>query len=374
MKLRQSNRIAIIGGGPAGCIAALDLARAGARVDLFEPKGAWEKPCAGAVTPKVRDRIPEIRQLDRPFREVTKGIFISPNEQEIQLDSKRPLWILPRKDFNGFLFDLALSKLDVIWRKERVKRIEKKAASFAVFAESEREYDFILGCDGARSVVRRNLAIPIPQNMLAACKGYYIEAEIESKAITQFAPFHGYFWAFPRPDHICIGGGTKDRGVLFDQMLNRFIQRHFHNSTALGSYAGVLPAIDFPEFYDQPFCEDQWALCGDAAGFVDSITGEGIPYALESGREAAAAMIEGNLANYRDRVMDTFGGHLRGCAQLSKWIYRKGLLDLAFQIAKKSKSLRDLLITIMSDQPEISQLRQILIWNAPRILREISWK
>ena len=47
-------------------------------------------------------------------------------------------------------------------------------------------------------------------------------------------------------------------------------------------------------------------LCGDAAGLVEPITGEGIAFALQSGRLAAEALIEAGagaaaLAGYRAR-------------------------------------------------------------------------
>jgi hypothetical protein len=48
----------VIGGGPAGAMAAEKLARAGWRVSVFEEKLGWEKPCGGGVTPKALARYP----------------------------------------------------------------------------------------------------------------------------------------------------------------------------------------------------------------------------------------------------------------------------------------------------------------------------
>ena len=47
---------AIVGAGPSGATAAERLARAGLDVTLFDPKGAWEKPCGGGVTTKALER------------------------------------------------------------------------------------------------------------------------------------------------------------------------------------------------------------------------------------------------------------------------------------------------------------------------------
>src|SRR5438128_2273583 len=45
-----SMRVAIIGAGPAGAMAAIRLARAGASVQLFDASHPREKPCGGGVT------------------------------------------------------------------------------------------------------------------------------------------------------------------------------------------------------------------------------------------------------------------------------------------------------------------------------------
>ncbi|HKS95575.1 MAG TPA: FAD-dependent oxidoreductase, partial [Terriglobia bacterium] len=51
-------RIAIIGGGPAGSMAAETLARGGVPVTVFEEKGTWEKPCGGGLPPRALARYP----------------------------------------------------------------------------------------------------------------------------------------------------------------------------------------------------------------------------------------------------------------------------------------------------------------------------
>jgi geranylgeranyl reductase len=52
--------IAIVGGGPAGALAAAQLAKEGRRVLLFDEKLAWEKPCGGGVTHKALQRLNKI--------------------------------------------------------------------------------------------------------------------------------------------------------------------------------------------------------------------------------------------------------------------------------------------------------------------------
>jgi len=366
--------IAVVGGGPAGSIAAYCLGKAGVKVDLYEPKGPWEKPCAGAVTPKVRDRIPEMTRLNRSFLKVAVGRFVSPSGTMIDLTSRRPLWVLSRKDLNGFLLDLAVSQPSVKLRSEKVLHIERRGSLFSVIADRDRVYDVLLGCDGVSSKVRRTLVGRFPNEHIAFCKGYYLKTEGENTAITRFAPFHGYFWSFPRTDSICVGAGSRDKKAPIERWLETVLQEQFPGRERLGSYAALMPAVSDPAFFDLPVCGRNWALCGDAAGYVDSLTGEGICYALESGKAAAAALMDGKLHLYRQRVADTFGRHLRACARASKAFYHSPILDGMIGLASKSGSLRDFLITFMSDQPEASEAASMLMKKAPGILKEILWR
>ena len=45
--------VAVLGGGPAGAVAAERLAAAGISTTLFDEKLAWEKPCGGGLTYKA---------------------------------------------------------------------------------------------------------------------------------------------------------------------------------------------------------------------------------------------------------------------------------------------------------------------------------
>ena len=71
--------IAIIGAGPAGAHLATRLASEGRDVILFDPKGAWEKPCGGGVpTRALREFAFILKSTDYPRRLVRRITMISP--------------------------------------------------------------------------------------------------------------------------------------------------------------------------------------------------------------------------------------------------------------------------------------------------------
>ena len=59
--------VAVLGGGPAGAMAACQVVAAGARAILFDEKMAWEKPCGGGVTYKAYKQYPFLEKSG-PYR------------------------------------------------------------------------------------------------------------------------------------------------------------------------------------------------------------------------------------------------------------------------------------------------------------------
>src|SRR5580698_9990353 len=100
-------RVAILGGGPAGAFAAEQLAAAGLKVQLFDEKLAWEKPCGGGLTHKAYSQYPFLIENSTPKRYVTESVLAAPNAGEASLTLKDPLLIYSRIELNRLLLDRA---------------------------------------------------------------------------------------------------------------------------------------------------------------------------------------------------------------------------------------------------------------------------
>ena len=79
--------VVILGGGPAGAFAAEQLASAGMRVQLFDEKLAWEKPCGGGLTYKAYSQYPFLVDNPCPKRFVTETMLAAPRRT-----LGKPLW------------------------------------------------------------------------------------------------------------------------------------------------------------------------------------------------------------------------------------------------------------------------------------------
>src|SRR5262249_54944521 len=101
--------------------------------------------------------------------------------------------------------------------------------------------------------------------------------------------FAGYFWMFPRPGVLNFGVACK-MGQLTSQrlraLLEDFMSGYYGGGETAPPCGGLFSPknsiIDPESWRDLKVTGDGWALVGDAAGFVDPITGEGIYYALKS--------------------------------------------------------------------------------------------
>src|SRR5215213_3337226 len=112
-------QIAIVGAGPAGSIAALRLARAGAAVSLFDPTHPREKPCGGGVTGRALDLIADVIDVSTlPFVVATTANVeppdtTNPPARVALVDrgavSASSLLVLSRAVFDRALLDAALN-------------------------------------------------------------------------------------------------------------------------------------------------------------------------------------------------------------------------------------------------------------------------
>jgi len=122
----------------------------------------------------------------------------------------------------------------------------------------------------------------------------------------------GYGWMFPKRDHISVGVGGP--AALSGRMMKYYAD--FLNSLEPGfgnnHQADSLRSWPIPTRAKKgPLHQGRVLVTGDAAGLTDPMTGEGIWYAVKSGRMAAKTCLEylrgrsGSLSGYSEEVNAT---------------------------------------------------------------------
>ncbi|MFN2512124.1 MAG: geranylgeranyl reductase family protein [Pyrinomonadaceae bacterium] len=348
----------IIGAGPAGSFAAELLARAGMKVALFDGRPEGEpKACGGGVTAKALKAWPHL--LNAVGRTVDELEMYSPSGKRVHLLLEEPFAIYSRIAFDSFLRERARSAgADVIAAKisaRGIKRTEKgwTLRETASAAGAEWSGEMLVGADGAGSSVARMLAGPLPPSEMEVAFGYRapLPESGESPTVVAFLPgWIGYAWAFPRLDHISFGIATTQEAfehqpldeLLWDFMVGYYRQREDPKAklwasrksdrgrderikeklaTTAERYAARIPGLNDKTWDSRRVCGKAWALLGDAAGFADPVTGEGIYYALRSAELFSECFLARTPLNYEERWREDFGLDLRRASQMRRRFY-----------------------------------------------------
>lgn len=347
----------IIGAGPAGSFAAELLAKGGAKVALFDGRLEGEpKACGGGVTAKALKAWPQL--LNAVGRTITELDLYSPSGKRLHLALDEPFAIYSRIAFDCYLRDRARDAgAHVIPEKISARKTKREDNGWRVISDKGGEWtgSFLIAADGANSGIAKILAGPLPPSDMEVAFGYRAPLPANNVAPTAvaFLPgWVGYAWAFPRPDHISFGIATTQDAFEhqpLDDLLWRFMIGYYeqcdgqfdgkhvkfwqnrntpersriqeHLRATAERYAARIPGLAAKTWDRRKVSGDDWALLGDAAGFADPVTGEGIYYALRSAELFAEAYLSGASHAYEKRWREDFGAELRRAAQMRRRFY-----------------------------------------------------
>jgi geranylgeranyl reductase family protein len=309
----------VIGGGPAGATAAAELAARGHEVVLFAPPDVRPKPCGGGIPPAHLDGLPAAL-AELPFREVSQVRLTADLEEMVDVLCPRPLRIYERRTFDEALRGWAAAAgAEVLPR--RVEAVAPEGGGWRVRARGGRAVraEVLVVADGASGRFARRFRKATGPETFYRSVTAYIPRRAEGIELHFFRDILGYLWVFPRRDHLAVGiacrvGHPGERAIT--RRLISFLRlelRYFDVPPLHRALIPCLPAERWPEWR----CSgDNWLLAGDAAMFANPLTGEGISFALRSGRLVAEAIDRGDPGSYEGAWRETFGRQLAcGAAQ-----------------------------------------------------------
>jgi geranylgeranyl reductase family protein len=352
--------VLIVGAGPAGSFAAERLARAGLRVALFDGRLPGEpKACGGGVTSKALKAWPHL--LEAVGRTIGELDMYSPSGKHLHMKLDEPFAVYSRIAFDTFLRDRARDAgAQVFAGKISARGFEQTADGWIVRTAEGAEFScqYLVGADGANSAIAKKLAGPLPPAEMEVAFGYRAPLPesgrqtdsqgAQAATVVAFLPkWVGYAWAFPRIDHVSFGIATTQDAFdheSLDKLLWDFMVSYYDVAQVGGAgkmqlwkaagetqinnlrqkaerYAARIPGLAPRTWDTRKACGDSWALLGDAAGFADPVTGEGIYYALRSAELFADAYLAGKPLSYEPAWRKDFGGELKRASEMRRRFY-----------------------------------------------------
>ena len=318
----QKYNVIIIGGGPAGATCALRLIGSGLKVLILDKaKFPRDKICGDALSVDVVNQLPIVSSkvfekftfLENKLPSWGVSIF-SPENRRLDIPFKHKKesksgFICARKDFDNILFQEVKNAWQIDVKEDcTVTTILYGKSNVIVHTANEVfSADFVVGADGANSIVRRSfLSEPISKKHHSAGLRIYYEGVInfhqqnfiELYFISSILP--GYLWVFPMSGNKAnVGIGllsstVSKNKINLKQVLENELKSHpllkdrFANASPLETVKGFGLPLGSKK---RTLSGDRFLLLGDAAGLIDPFSGEGIGNAIRSGRVAAEHII-----------------------------------------------------------------------------------
>jgi flavin-dependent dehydrogenase len=317
--------VAIVGGGPAGAATAIGLGRAGRSIALFERSPAWRWRACGVFTSPAA--VVELGRLglDRAaIADVARPIAAMRVETRAGTQFRLtygddgslavPAVGLDRSRLDPLLLECAYRAGVDVRLGTTIRELD---GGRVVHDAGDLEADVVVGADGLRSIVARSAGVSAspPLGDRSALSFHVADPAPDPPRDARMIVFDGgYVGLAPVP-----GGRVNVGIVLISTAWREHLRARGADAVAHEVLAAVPPADDDPVDWRAPEITDRvegvapvgarvtrragdrWLLVGDAAGFLDPFTGEGLHRALVSARLAAAA-IERRLEGDHDAL------------------------------------------------------------------------
>lgn len=305
----------IIGGGPGGATCGYMLAQKSKESLIIErSQFPRDKVCGGGLTPKC------YRLIDKIFGGITYD-YQSVKKLEVHLGQSRnrtfdlsdEIRVVCRKDFDQILLE-AYKQAGGEVVHGRAKTIEERDGKVFVTLADNLQFSCnkLIGADGGNSIVRKYLDPNNKRKMLLLEKTVLNKKFDNIKLYFDTKLEKGYMYMFPNPEGCVIGYG--DMNTSKHEFQRRIQEAGLPDADKQkGAYLPIFDNIEYP-------MKNNIILIGDAGGYVDSISGEGIFYAIQTGGFAAMSIIE------ESSFKELCGGiitRMRKINQLSEYFYNK---------------------------------------------------
>ncbi len=329
--LQNKYDVVVVGGGPAGSMAAWEAAKGGVSVCMLEKDRDIGYPvrCGEAAGESGLRQFVEIED-SWIAEKITSVKLVSPNLTSVDIDfAAETGYILNRRIFDYDLSRYAANAGAEVYTKAYVKNVlanngEVNGVVLDYLGEEKQiQAKIVIGADGLTSRVGRWAGLKTlvrMKDMESAVQYSVANVDIEPNKMIMYVGMNhapgGYIWVFPKGKkfaNIGIGiSGKYSKHKSAQKYLDEFMEREYPDAAILTTMCGGVPCAKPME---KPVA-DGIMLVGDAAHQINPMTGGGIVAGMKGGwiaGQVAAVAIqnddysENSLLEYPKRMRKDFG-------------------------------------------------------------------
>ena len=389
--------VIVVGGGPAGSVASMTLAAHGVSTVLLDKKTfPRDKPCGGGIRYGVYRRFPglaEYLQRSVPIHEITKVLMESPSGASVLATLEQPLYLTFRRiEFDAALLARAREAGVEVLEGARVVEVERDPAGVSVDCADGRQLfaRALVGADGVNSIVARAAGLTRGFTNAELAIDTMEESPLDELAVVDreamyvaygYKGWPGYGYVFPKRD--CVDAGVGFLLPFFKETLGGAPYEHHarfvEEMSAKGIVRGRSNARNF-KAYRLPLCgplsrtvADRIVICGDAGGFVNAYTGEGIYYAMVTGQHAGETLAEAlkdddlsavRLGAYERRWREEIGEELSDAVRIQRRIFANpALVDRIIRAAAADERLCRLFARVALGEESLRRHKMEMTWR-----------
>jgi geranylgeranyl reductase family protein len=385
----------VVGAGPGGSATAHFLSRRGLDVLLLDrSEFPRDKTCGDGLTPRalrVLDEMGILADVAAHGCAVDAYEVVAPNGHvtSATIAGDHRALVVPRLSLDDIVLGRALASGARFEGQVSVNRVEPTASGARIQGEDGRSFEgraVVIATGAATAVLKRSGILSHQPRAMLAARAYFEDLPHEVAPAFQLrfddAPLPGYGWVFPVGKfaaNVGVGFLPRRRSGTANQAFERFVAGRAMRPLLAGGHQ-VGPLRGYPirvDFLSAPTFAERTVLVGEAAGLVNPLTGEGIDYALESGRIAAHFLAERlalddlsrvALAEYHRLLHARFDRIFRFSEWIRDWYCHPPLLNVLVPLANTRPELRQLLANIVLGEREprgyrpLSMLARLLVY------------
>jgi len=384
--------VIVVGAGPAGSTAARTLALGGARVLMLDrARFPRYKPCGGGLTWRIFRRFPYLSKALTTIstHAVTKLYMEGPTGQAVTVDSGRPTVMMVRRtEFDHLLTGMAQDAGADLVEDTEITRAERQGGLIRLRTRDGRAFEapLVVAADGVYSVVARRLGLnpgwpasSVALDMMEETPASQLRATDPDTLWVSFAPGsgHGYGYVFPKAGWTNVGIGyllSSFKSAIARKPLD--VHEAFVDEVrARGLLDGASDRDRFTP-YQIPIggplavtARRGVYLAGDAGGFVNGFSAEGIYFAMVTGDLAGRAILDGPSTRLYTRYWrDEIGAELRDSRLLSRYLYADlSRVDRLVRAVRVFPDVNRLLVGYAVGDLTYTEARRAFIARFPRV-------